>query len=216
VPERLEPVELTVVDTNTAEWQGFRVDYLGVALPHIPLVDDPGTGMMVAKMTYPAGHTTPWHTHPCAHGVYVLAGTLNTHQGHYAPGTFVWFPESPRAAAARASASPMPEEAPVMNQVDSVRSVVLSAISCSGTAVLKMIGGHGVVLPVVGTSRPRWGSGPVATHAPRQVAQFLAKSLRAGFSEAARPPGEEVRVVQEETSSRRRPRVARTRTAPAT
>jgi hypothetical protein len=31
VPERLEPVELTVVDTNTAEWQGFRVDYLGVA-----------------------------------------------------------------------------------------------------------------------------------------------------------------------------------------
>jgi hypothetical protein len=81
VPERLEPVELTVVDTNTAEWQGFRVDYLGVALPHIPLVDDPGTGMMVAKMTYPAGHTTPWHTHPCAHGIYVLAGTLNTHQG---------------------------------------------------------------------------------------------------------------------------------------
>jgi hypothetical protein len=81
VPERLEPVELTVVDTNTAEWQGFRVDYLGVALPHIPLVDDPGTGMMVAKMTYPAGHTTPWLTHPCAHGIYVLAGTLNTHQG---------------------------------------------------------------------------------------------------------------------------------------
>jgi anti-sigma factor ChrR (cupin superfamily) len=81
VPERLEPVELTVVDTNTAEWQGFPIDYLGVALPHIPLVDDPGTGMMVAKMTYPAGHTTPWHTHPCAHGIYVLAGTLNTHQG---------------------------------------------------------------------------------------------------------------------------------------
>ena len=91
--EPLEPVELNVVDTNTAEWQGFPIDYLGVALPHIPLVDDPDTGMMVAKMTYPAGHTTPWHTHPCAHGVYVLAGVLSTHQGQYGPGTFVWFPE---------------------------------------------------------------------------------------------------------------------------
>ncbi len=93
VSRPLEPVELTVVDTHTAEWQGFAVDYIGATLPHIPLVDDPDTGMMVAKMTYPAGHTTPWHTHPCAHGVYILAGTLDTHQGRYAPGTFVWFPE---------------------------------------------------------------------------------------------------------------------------
>ncbi len=37
--------------------------------------------------------TNPWHSHPCAHGVYVLEGTLKTHQGQYSAGSFVWFPE---------------------------------------------------------------------------------------------------------------------------
>jgi quercetin dioxygenase-like cupin family protein len=40
-----------------------------------------------------AGFTNPWHSHPCAHGIYVLEGTLNTHQGQYLAGSFVWFPE---------------------------------------------------------------------------------------------------------------------------
>lgn len=34
----------------------------------------------------------PRHTHPCAHGMYVLEGTL-AQQGQYGPGHFVWFPE---------------------------------------------------------------------------------------------------------------------------
>jgi len=42
---------------------------------------------------YRAGFTNPWHSHPCAHGVYVLEGTLSTHQGQYPAGSFVWFPE---------------------------------------------------------------------------------------------------------------------------
>lgn len=91
--EPLPQVELTVVDTNTAEWQLFPVVYINANLEHIPLVNDPDTGMMVLKMTYRAGFTNPWHTHPCAHGVYVLEGTLNTHQGQYPAGSFVWFPE---------------------------------------------------------------------------------------------------------------------------
>ena len=88
-----KPVELTVVDTTTAEWQGFPVEYIGANLEHVPLVDDPETGMMVLKMVYRAGFTNPWHSHPCAHGIYVLEGTLNTHQGQYRAGSFVWFPE---------------------------------------------------------------------------------------------------------------------------
>jgi quercetin dioxygenase-like cupin family protein len=88
-----EPVELAVTDTTTAEWQDFPVPAIGAVLEHVPLHDDPATGMQVIKMVYRAGFTNPWHTHPHGHGIYVLSGTLNTHQGTYGPGTFVWFPE---------------------------------------------------------------------------------------------------------------------------
>ena len=88
-----QPVELTVVETADAEWQGFPVEFLGASLEHIPLVSDPATGMQVLKMVYRAGFTNPWHSHSCAHGVYVLEGTLDTHQGRYPTGSFVWFPE---------------------------------------------------------------------------------------------------------------------------
>ncbi|MEJ2861467.1 cupin domain-containing protein [Actinomycetospora flava] len=87
------PVELTVVDTTTESWQGFPVEYINANLEHVPLVQDPETGMTVLKMVYRAGFTNPWHSHPCAHGVYVLEGVLNTHQGDYPAGSFVWFPE---------------------------------------------------------------------------------------------------------------------------
>jgi quercetin dioxygenase-like cupin family protein len=54
---------------------------------------DPETGMEVRLVRYPAGTINPLHTHPCAHGMYVLEGTLVTHDGQYGPGHFVWFPE---------------------------------------------------------------------------------------------------------------------------
>jgi quercetin dioxygenase-like cupin family protein len=88
-----DPVELTVTDTTTAEWQDFPVPAIGAVLEHVPVFDDPDTGMQVIKMVYRAGFTNPWHTHPCGHGMYVLSGTLNTHRGTYGPGSFVWFPE---------------------------------------------------------------------------------------------------------------------------
>ncbi len=87
------PVELTVVDTVTAAWEEFPVPEIDAVLDFIPLVADPDTGMQVFKMVYRAGFTNPWHTHPCAHGVYVLEGTLTTHQGDHPAGSFVWFPE---------------------------------------------------------------------------------------------------------------------------
>jgi quercetin dioxygenase-like cupin family protein len=89
----MKPVELTVVDTNTAELELFPIEYINANLEHVPLVNDSATGMMVLKMVYRAGFMNPWHSHPCAHGIYVLEGTLNTHQGQYPAGSFVWFPE---------------------------------------------------------------------------------------------------------------------------
>ena len=91
--DALQPVELTVVDTTTAAWAAFPIPQLGVELPAMPLIDDPDTGMQVFKIIYRAGFTNPWHTHPCAHGIYVLDGTLRTHRGTFGPGSFVWFPE---------------------------------------------------------------------------------------------------------------------------
>ena len=48
----MKPVELTVVDTNTAEWQDFPVEYINANLEHVPLVSDPETGMMVLRIPF--------------------------------------------------------------------------------------------------------------------------------------------------------------------
>jgi anti-sigma factor ChrR (cupin superfamily) len=49
--------------------------------------------MSFALLRYDAGFINPWHTHGCAHGMFVLSGTLRTHEGDFGPGSFVWFPE---------------------------------------------------------------------------------------------------------------------------
>ena len=41
VTEAMKPVELTVVDTNTAAWELFPVAYIGANLEHAPLLSDP-------------------------------------------------------------------------------------------------------------------------------------------------------------------------------
>ena len=87
----MKPVDLTVVDTRPRS--GRPLPAINANLEHVPLINDPETGMMVVKMVYRAGFTNTWHTHPCGHGIYVLDGTLNTHQGDFRPGSFVWFPE---------------------------------------------------------------------------------------------------------------------------
>ena len=56
-------------------------------------ISDPDTGMSVQMIKYEAGFTNPWHRHNCAHGIYVLEGTLKTHAGTFGPGNFIWFPE---------------------------------------------------------------------------------------------------------------------------
>jgi hypothetical protein len=44
VTEAMKPVELTVVDTNTATWELFPVAYIGANLEHVPRTE--GTASM--------------------------------------------------------------------------------------------------------------------------------------------------------------------------
>ena len=45
--EAMKPVELTVVDTNTATWELFPVAYIGANLEHVPLMSDPAAPKVV-------------------------------------------------------------------------------------------------------------------------------------------------------------------------
>jgi len=73
-------------DTNTMPWEIRHIDELDGDLAAKPLITDPDTGMSVMKMKYFAGFTNEWHTHNCAHGIYVLDGILKTHAGSFCPG----------------------------------------------------------------------------------------------------------------------------------
>ena len=84
---------LTTIDTSRLPWEERFNEKLGRALYRKNLLTDPDTGMEIRLVRYPAGVVNPLHTHPCAHGMFVLEGTLVTHQGEFGPGHFVWFPE---------------------------------------------------------------------------------------------------------------------------
>ena len=85
--------KLQVFDSNTMPWEERFVPQLGKALFAKAFLEDPDTGVTVRMVKYPAGFMNTWHTHPCAHGIFVLEGTLVTHEGSFGPGNFVWFPE---------------------------------------------------------------------------------------------------------------------------
>lgn len=85
--------ELIAIDTQALGWEERFSEQLGRTLYRKNLITDPDTGMEVRLVRYPAGVINKLHTHPCAHGMYVLDGTLVTNAGVYGPGHFVWFPE---------------------------------------------------------------------------------------------------------------------------
>ena len=91
--EQTTTTRVESLDTNLMPWATMRIEELRHDLPVKVLVEDPDTGVTVMKVVYEAGFTNTWHTHHCAHGMYVLDGVLNTHTGSYGPGSFVWFPE---------------------------------------------------------------------------------------------------------------------------
>ena len=88
-----DQLRLQSFDANAMPWGELYIDQLKVGVPLKAFVSDPDTGMSVQMIRYAAGFTNPWHRHNCAHGIYVLEGTLKTHAGTFGSGSFVWFPE---------------------------------------------------------------------------------------------------------------------------
>jgi quercetin dioxygenase-like cupin family protein len=86
-------VKLAVKDSTSMPWEMLAIPQINAKIPLKALQTDPETGMLVAKVRYQAGFMNTWHTHPTAHGMYILDGVLKTHEGEYGPGSFVWFPE---------------------------------------------------------------------------------------------------------------------------
>src|SRR5438270_10199520 len=85
--------ELIAIDTAILPWEERFNEKHGRAIFRKNLVTDPDTGMEVRLVKYPKGVINVRHTHPCAHSMYVLEGTLVANGGRYGPGSFVWFPE---------------------------------------------------------------------------------------------------------------------------
>ena len=88
-----EPLRMTAIDVHALPWEERFSDKIGGPLYRKNLIEDPDTGMEIRLVRYPAGVVNPLHTHPCAHGMYVLEGTLATQSGKYGPGHLLWFPE---------------------------------------------------------------------------------------------------------------------------
>jgi quercetin dioxygenase-like cupin family protein len=93
VSEEAKNNDLQSFDSNDMPWEESYVEQLKMSIPVKEFIEDPETGVSVRKIRYTAGFTNPWHTHPCAHGIYVLDGLLKTHAGTFGPGSFIWFPE---------------------------------------------------------------------------------------------------------------------------
>ena len=89
----MNPRTMYAIDTNAIPWEERFNEKLGRALFRKMLYTDPDNGAEIRLVKYPAGVINPAHTHPCGHGMFVLEGTLVTHNGSFGPGSFVWFPE---------------------------------------------------------------------------------------------------------------------------
>ena len=89
----MEPKKIIAVDANARPWEERFNEPTGKTMYRKELYIDPETGMEVRMVKYPAGFVNPLHIHHCAHGMYVLEGTLVTNDGQYGAGSFVWFPE---------------------------------------------------------------------------------------------------------------------------
>jgi len=81
------------LDAATLPWEQRMNPHLPAPIFRKVLHTDPETGVFFQIVKYPKGVINPSHTHPCAHAIYVLEGTLVTHKGRFGVGSFVWFPE---------------------------------------------------------------------------------------------------------------------------
>src|SRR5436305_700427 len=89
----MDEPSLIAIDANALPWEERFNEKLGRALYRKNLVVDPDTGMEVRHVRYAKSVINVKHTHTCAHGMYVLEGTLLADGKSFGPGSFVWFPE---------------------------------------------------------------------------------------------------------------------------
>ena len=76
-------------DSNSMDWLELPIEQIGKKSAAEAIhVFHPDTGMSCALLRYDAGFINPWHTHQCAHGMFVLSGTLRTHEGDFGSGEF--------------------------------------------------------------------------------------------------------------------------------
>jgi quercetin dioxygenase-like cupin family protein len=85
------------IDTAGMAWEERPNAKIGRSLYRKKLIEDYDTGMKINLLKYPAGFVTPLHRHPCAHGIYVLKGTLKTDGGTFGPGSFIWYAQGDAA-----------------------------------------------------------------------------------------------------------------------
>lgn len=62
------------------------------------LYDDPDTGLNIRLVKIPAGTDAVCRVNSCGQGLFVLTGTLQTYEGAYGTGNFLWFPKGETAA----------------------------------------------------------------------------------------------------------------------
>ncbi len=84
--------EAIISSIGSCEWT-HKINDFGKPLSKQRLVTDPNMGAFVEHTIYRAGTVTKRHTHSCAHGIFVLSGTLLANGKEYPPGTMVWFPQ---------------------------------------------------------------------------------------------------------------------------
>ena len=70
----METRALIAIDTAALPWEERFNEKLGRALYRKNLITEPDTGMEVRLVRYPRGVINVKHTHPCAHGMFVLEG----------------------------------------------------------------------------------------------------------------------------------------------
>jgi len=90
----MSAIKLQVFDSKTIPWEERFIPDLGKALFAKFFLEDPDTGVTIRMVKYPAGFMNTWHHHPCAHGMFVLEGTLSPSGLVRAPANFVWFPKA--------------------------------------------------------------------------------------------------------------------------
>ena len=86
-------VEIVGKDANALPWTDLDIPQIKAKIPIKDLFADKDTGMQIFMVKYKAGFINTWHTHPNAHVMYVLEGTLVTSKGSFGPGSLVSFPE---------------------------------------------------------------------------------------------------------------------------